>query len=96
MNVKNFFPWAILLVIAALFTLGACSIAYAETDVWACYGSARYEAMSSSWTPCTEMSKLCLKVREYLQSHTADEARATARAKHIPEWIIRKAERCLR
>ena len=68
----------------------------AEADVWACYGSARYEAMSSAWTPCNEMSELCLRVRNYLQSHTADEARATARAKHIPEWIIRKAERCLR
>ena len=73
MNIRRLFPWALFLALAALFAMGACSIAYAGGDV-----------------------KFCATVREYLQSHTVEEARAAARAKRIPEWIIRKAERCLR
>ncbi len=94
--IKQLFPWSLFLVVAALLLLASCyRKAHAEEDIWACYGSARYEAMSSGWTPCNEMSTLCVKVREYLQSHSAAEARAQAVAKHIPTWLIRKAERCI-
>lgn len=94
-KVKRLFPWSLFLVLAALFLLATCKMAKTEEDVWACYGSSRYEAMSSGWTPCNEMSGLCVKVREFLQTHTKAEAYAVAAEKHIPQWIIRKAERCV-
>jgi hypothetical protein len=94
-KVKRLFPWALFLVLAALFAFAATRV-HAEEDVWACYGSARYEAMSSAWTPCNEMSRICIKVREYIsQGHTIEEGRVLAQSKHIPQWIIKKAERCL-
>jgi len=94
-SIKRLFPWALFLVLAAILSIGACSMAHAEEDVWACYGSARYEAMSSGWAPCNEMNTLCDKVKAYLATHSKDEARAEAVAKHVPQWIVRKAERCL-
>lgn len=94
-KIKRFFPWALFLVVAGLLLL-ATKYAHAEEDIWACYGPARYEAMSSSWTPCNEMNTICEKVAAYLTHHTVEEGRAEARAKHVPEWIIRKGERCIK
>jgi hypothetical protein len=96
-KMKRFFPWALFLAAAIMLALAAMAVhAEAEEDIWACYGPARYEAMSSGFTPCTEMSKICVKVREFLASgHTVEEGRAIAVAKNIPEWIVRKAERCI-
>lgn len=37
----------------------------------------------------------CDDLRTYLQNHTVAEARAEAVARHMPRWLIRKAEKCL-
>lgn len=92
-KIKRLFPWALFLALAAVLAIGACSLAHAEADVFACYGAARYQAMSSAWPPCNE---ICGQLRAYLQSHTEAEARAQAVAKNIPQWIIRRAERCIK
>lgn len=94
--INRLFPWSLFLALAAMFAIGSCSLARASDDNWACYGAARYQAMSSGWTACNEMSTLCVKVREYLQTHTEAEARAQAEANHIPSWVIHKAERCVK
>lgn len=91
-SIKRLFPWALFLVLAGLFAIGAIALAHAEEDVYACYGPARYVAMSAAWPACAE---ICAATREYLKTHTIEEGRAEARTKHIPEWIIKKAERCL-
>lgn len=92
-SVRRFFPWGLFLVLAALLLLGTCDIrAHAEEDVWACYGSARYQAMYSNWPTCDDF---CGKVKSYMQMHTEAEARAAAAEKHLPEWLIKKAEKCL-
>jgi hypothetical protein len=93
-TVRKWFPWALFLILAAALAFGATRV-HAEDDIWACYGSARYQAMSSGWTPCTEMHSLCDKLKAYLTTHSKAEARAEAIEKHIPQWIVRKAERCL-
>ena len=90
---KRFFPWALFLVIAGLLVLATC--AHAEEDVWACYGSQRYQAMSSGWVQCNEMSTLCGRVRQYLNSHTVEEGRAEATRLNLPAWLRAKAERCV-
>lgn len=95
-KVRRFFPWALFLFLAALCFWGAITTAHGEQDIWACYGSARYQAMSAGWTPCNEMSKMCVKVREYLaQGHTPEEGLALAKANNVPQWIINKAEKCI-
>ncbi len=97
-SIRGLFPWALFLALAALLAIGAWAMArpaHADEDVWACYGAARYEAMSSGWTPCNEMNSLCDKIRAYLITHSRAEARAEAIEKHVPQWIINKAERCL-
>lgn len=50
-KIKRLFPWALFLVLAAIFAFAATRVR-AEADVWACYGSARYQAMSSDWPRC--------------------------------------------
>jgi hypothetical protein len=71
-----------------------CRFGYAEEDIWACYGSQRYEAMSSGWPACNERT-FCDKLKVYLKNHTEAEARAEAVAKHLPQWVVRKAEKCM-
>jgi hypothetical protein len=94
--VRKFFPWSLFLGLAVVFALATfIARAHGEEDVWACYGSGRYQAMSSGWPQCNEMSRLCLRVRDYLNSHTVEEGRAEAKAKHIPQWLINKAEKCI-
>jgi hypothetical protein len=99
-KIKHYFPWALFLALAALLAMGAMMVhAHAadlpEPSKFACYGSAREEAMSSGWTPCDEMNTLCDKVKAYLTTHTKAEAYAAAAEKHLPQWLIRKAERCV-
>ncbi len=97
-GIRRLFPWALFLVLAVLLTIAGCVLArpaHAEEDHWACYGSARYEAMSSGWTPCNEMNSLCDKLKAYLVTHSRAEARAEAIEKHVPQWLVHKAERCL-
>jgi hypothetical protein len=94
-KIKRFFPWSLFLIAALFFVLASVVVGHSEEDVWACYGGGRYQAMSSGWPQCNEMSTLCLKVREYLNTHTEEEGRAEAVAKHIPQWLIAKAERCV-
>jgi len=89
-KIKRLFPWLLFLVLAAAFALAATRVHAAE-DVYACYGSARYQAMSSAWPPCNE---ICGRLKAYLVSHTEAEARAEAVARHLPAWLIRKAEAC--
>lgn len=91
-KVKRLFPWALFLVLTALLLVGSCSFAHGESDVYACYGSGRYEAMQRGWPACNEM---CGKLKAYLQGHSEAEARAKAAEMHLPKWIIRKAEACL-
>lgn len=93
-KIKRLFPWALFLVTAALLLL-ATKYVRAEGDIWACYGSQRYQAMSSSWIPCTEMSTLCKSVREYLVNHTVEQGRAEAEKPNVPGWLRAKAERCI-
>lgn len=96
-KIKQLFPWALFLALAVLLFLASMVVhARADEDVWACYGPARDEAISMGMTPCNEMSKICVKVREFLASgHTVDEGRALAAEKHIPKWIVARAERCV-
>jgi hypothetical protein len=90
------FPWVIFLMLTVLFLIGISRRhAHAEEDVWACYGSQRYQAMSSSWPACNEMSTLCVRVQQYLQSHTVEEGRAEGVKLNIPQWLRSKAERCV-
>lgn len=91
--VRKFFPWALFLVLALVLALGAK--AHGEEDVWACYGAQRYQAMSSAWPACNEMSTLCLRVRQYLGSHTEAEGRAKAVELNAPAWLVRRAEKCI-
>lgn len=93
-KIKALFPWALFLVLAALLLFMTGRV-HAEEDVWACYGSSRYQAMSSGWPQCNEMSTLCLRVRQYLNSHTVEEGRAEADRIHLPQWLRTKAERCI-
>lgn len=44
--VRRFFPWALFLVLAAIFAFGAIRAAHGEEDQWACFGAGRYDAMS--------------------------------------------------
>jgi hypothetical protein len=37
----------------------------------------------------------CDDIRVYLQTHSVAEARAEAVARHLPRWLIRKAEKCI-
>jgi hypothetical protein len=53
-SVKKFFPWALFLALALMFSILAARTARSEGDVWACYGSARYQAMSSEWPQCNK------------------------------------------
>lgn len=92
-KIKRLFPWGLFLAAAALLLLATCARAYAEKDVFECYGPARYQAMSSAWPPCNE---ICGQLKGYLQTHTEAEARAAAIEKHIPAWIVKRAERCIR
>jgi hypothetical protein len=95
-KIRRYFPWSLFLAAAAMLLLASCYSAHAEEDVWACYGSARYQAMSAAWTPCNEMSKICIRVRAYLaEGHTPDEGRALAKSMKVPQWIVNRAERCL-
>lgn len=97
-GVKRFFPWALFLVLAALLAFAASRV-HAEEDVWACYGSQRYQAMSSNWVQCNEMGRkgeLCSRVEQYLLSHTVEEGRAEAAKNNVPAWLRAKAERCIR
>jgi hypothetical protein len=48
------------------------------------------EPKKPSWAEYT-----CDNLRSYLQSHTEAEARAEAVAKHLPQWVVRKAEKCM-
>lgn len=93
-KIKALFPWALFLVLAALFAFMATRV-HAEEDVWACYGSQRYEAMSSGFPQCNELGRLCKDVTEYLNSHTKEEGRAEAKRRNIPQWLIARAERCI-
>ena len=94
-KIRRFFPWALFLALATLLALGAMIVhAHGEEDVYACYGSSRYQAMSDAWPACDERT-FCDKVKFYLQTHTEAEARAVAVEKHLPQWIVRKAERCV-
>jgi len=93
-KIKRLFPWALFLVLAALFAFAATRV-HAEEDVWACYASQRYQAMSSGWPQCNEMSELCSRVRQYLNSHTVEEGRAEAVRLNLPAWLRAKAERCV-
>jgi hypothetical protein len=52
-KIKRLFPWALFLVLAAAFAFAAGRV-HAEEDLYACYGSSRYQAMYSSWPECNE------------------------------------------
>lgn len=91
-KIRRLFPWALFLVLAALFTFGAIRQARSEADIWACYGGQRYQAQSSAWPPCNE---ICGRVKAYVEAHGEDEARAEAKRQHLPQWLIRKAEKCV-
>jgi hypothetical protein len=99
-KIKRLFPWTLFLALTVLLLLASMVVNARGADmqdVWACYGRAREEAISMKLTPCNEMSQICVKVREFLSSgHTIEEGRALAIEKHIPGWIIAKAERCVR
>lgn len=93
-KIKRLFPWALFLVVAALLLFASTRV-HSEEDIWACYGSQRYEAMSSGWPACNEpKSELCSRLHQYLLSHTVKEARAAAKANYIPQFMINRAERC--
>lgn len=81
--------------LVATLLIGTINCAKAEEDVWACYASQRYQAMSSSWPPCNELSTICLRVQEYLKSHTVEEGRAEGVRLGVPRWLRNRAERCL-
>src|ERR1035437_8155174 len=104
-QIKRLFPWLLLLGFAMVLMLTAVvgrahagferSLPPVEEDVWACYGAQRYQAMSSAWPACNEMSTLCVRVQQYLQSHTVEEGRAEGAKLNIPQWLRNKAERCI-
>jgi hypothetical protein len=83
-KIKRFFPWALFLVLAALFAVGACSMAHAG-GLWP--REDKPSLSISDWT--------CERVRAYLATHTEAEARAQAAELHLPKWVIRRAERCV-
>lgn len=107
--VRRFFPWALFLVLAAIFAFGAIRAAHGEEedpDPYACFGAGRYDAMSRGLgkEDCPKEKKAeaetwsgytCENIREYLTTHTQAEARAKAVELHLPKWIIRRAEKCL-
>lgn len=80
-KIRRLFPWALFLFLAALFALGALSEARGDD------AHPRQAASSWHWT--------CDDLRAYLSTHTEAEARAEAVARHLPQWLIRKAEKCL-
>lgn len=82
-NIKRYFPWALFLVLAALISLGACSLARGDEIV-----PPKPAFSVADWT--------CEKLRAYLSTHTEAEARAQAVEMHLPKWFIRKAERCIK
>lgn len=91
-KIKRLFPWALFLVTAVVIFFAALATAHSEPDIWACYGSQRYQAMSSSWPPCTEV---CGRVKAFVEQHGgAEGARAEAKRIGLPKWMIRKAEKC--
>lgn len=92
---KEKLPWVIFFSLAVLFLIGVSRRAHAEEDIWACYGAQRYQAMSSTWPACNEMSTLCVRVQEYLQSHTVEEGRIEGTKLGIPQWLRNRAERCI-
>lgn len=105
-NLKRYFPWALFLVLAALFSLAACSLARGD-DKPPCYGQTVDDHTYTAWPECRKPQPepkpsfsvadwTCEKLRDYLSTHTEAEARAQAVEMHLPKWIIRKAERCIK
>lgn len=79
-KIKALFPWALFLVLALLFSLGACSLAL----------GADAPPQKPTWSDYT-----CEMLRSYLATHSEAEARAKAVELHLPKWVIRRAEKCL-
>jgi hypothetical protein len=95
-KIKSLFPWLLFLLLAVVLLLASTQV-HSEEDGYACYGAGQSEAMSSGLPPCDQLkATLCDRVRAFLSTHTEAEARAEAEARHIPNWIIRRAERCVR
>lgn len=108
-KIRRLFPWALFLVLAALLALGA--VAHGAdapvTDGPPCYGQAINDQTYTPWNECRRPivapSKpksawsewTCDKLRGYLQNHTEAEARAKAAEMHLPNWVIRRAEKCV-
>jgi hypothetical protein len=91
--VKRFFPWGLFLALAVVFLIASC-VARAEDDQYACYGSSRYQAMYDSWPSCSERN-LCDRIRQYIREHP-EESKIGAIEEHLPKWIMKKAEACLK
>lgn len=79
-KIKRLFPWGLFLFLAFIFAGLAISRAHGE----------EVRKPPSTWS-----SWSCDMVKSYLTTHTIAEARAEAVAHHVPQWIIRKAEKCI-
>lgn len=84
LSTKRLFPWGLFLVLAIVFSIGACSLAR---------GAAMWPTTEKPWFDPAEWT--CEKLRGYLATHSEAEARAKAAELHLPKWIIRRAERCV-
>ncbi len=96
-KVRRFFPWALFLALALAFAVAATRV-HAEEKSWDldCYGAQRYQAMSEGWPEChAKLSYICERVQQYLAGHTPEEGKAEAKKRNVPDWLVRKAERCL-
>lgn len=92
-KLRPLFPWSLFLVVSViLLALASCGAkAYDNTlppmiDI---LPPEPTKAPAVSWADWS-----CDKLRVYMTTHTEDEARAQAIALHLPQWLIRKAERC--
>lgn len=106
-TVAKFFPWALFLVLAILFSLGALRYAHgadlSDADKPPCYGETVDDHHYTAWPECrkpqpkpkpTWSEYTCATVRDYLLTHTEAEARAKAVELHLPAWVVKRAEKC--
>jgi hypothetical protein len=89
---RPFFPWSLFLTVSIiLFALASCGAkAYDPDNLPPMLPSSQDgDKPSASWTDWS-----CDKLRAYMATHTVEEAQAKAVELHLPQWLVKKAERC--
>lgn len=69
-KVKQFFPWALFLVVAIVFGIAATYIHKPTVDDYACYGRDQYQAMWDN-KPICKKPGLIARARDFFENRSA-------------------------